>query len=195
MTDRPKCLNRDACVAQTPGKHCRKCTNFALHNNPEIQARRLANLREKCAQPEHRAMIRERMMERYKDPAARAKTGAAVREALSDPVRRAAWIQRAIENGKTSWPQTQTPEAAAKRAKSLRALHLAWCPPEYWEANRKLKSSGFKLAERQAIILADVAHNSPEARAERAAQAARATIARITAEMHAKADREKAMAY
>lgn len=152
----------------------------------------MANLRASCSRPEYREKISQRLTARYKDPAAREKTGKAVRAALTDPVRRAAWIARAIENGKTSWPQTQTPAAAAKRAASLRAHHLAWCPPEYWELNRRLKSSGFPLAERKEIILAQAAHNSPEAVA---AREARAVIERVTADMQAKAAREKAMAY
>jgi hypothetical protein len=193
MTDTPRhCQKPAACEGRNPGKHCRRCWNHAMHNDPEIQARRLANMRARCATPEFRENVSAGMKARYTDPAAREKTSAALRRTFADPVKRAACIDRAIENGRKSWPKTQTPEAAVKRAKTLRAHHLAWCPPEYWNLNRQLKVQGFKLAERKAIIAQQAEHDSPAAVAMREA---RDTIARITAEMDAKVAREKAQAY
>lgn len=192
MTTPQHCQKPAACDGKNPGKHCRQCWNHAMHNDPQIQARRLANVRARCATPEFRAKASAATTARYADPAARAKTGAAIRAHLQDPEKRARWIERAIENGRASWHKTQTPEASAKRAQTLRAHHLAWCPPEYWDLNRELKSGGFSLDERKAIIIAQAERDRPEAVA---AREAKLTIARITANMHAKAEREKAMAY
>ncbi len=192
MSERPHCEKPSACEAKRPGKHCRMCANHAMHRNPEIQARRIANATAASRTPEQRALRRANAKARYADPAARAKTGDAIRRHLADPTARKQWIARAIANGRPSWPKTQTAEAAAKRAATLRAHHLAWCPKRYWGLNAKLKSSGFKLAERKEIILAQAEHDAPEAVQQREA---REVISRITNEMHAKAAREKAMAY
>lgn len=100
----------------------------------------------------------------YSDPKVRDRHAqachAAKVERMKDPAFRAMLVEQGHRYGKPNFVHC-TGEARAKASATKRRQMLAWCPEEFWELNASLKAKGFKLAERKAIILADV-EGTPE---------------------------------
>lgn len=119
-----------------------------LSADPAVVAKRTAAMAITVANPEHRRRhaqaCHEAKVERMKDPAFLAKLVEAGRRVGSSNLR---------------WGCT--PEAREKARLKIKRAHLSWCPEEFWELNASLKAKGFRLAERKAIILADV-EGTPE---------------------------------
>lgn len=99
------------------------------------------------------------------DPAVRARhaqaCAAAKAERMKDPAFRAKLVEAGKRVGALNFWHACTPDAREKAREEIRRAHLAWCPEEFWELNASLKAKGFRLAERKAIILADV-EGTPE---------------------------------
>lgn len=55
--DRPNCLDRAACRAITPGKHCRTCALTAMNRTPEARERSARNMRAKREDPAFAAKL------------------------------------------------------------------------------------------------------------------------------------------
>lgn len=153
---------------------CRACRCRALSADPDVVARRS---RAALATYKADATVRARH---------KAATRAAIAKRLEDP----AAMERLRENGRKhgapNFPLANTPEARGRAAAATRARHLGWCPPEYYGLNASLKAKGYGLAERKAIILADVP-GTPEH--------ARRTVANHQDAQRIRAEREKAQAY
>lgn len=119
-----------------------------LSADPAVVAKRTAAMAITVADPEHRRRhaqaCHEAKVERMKDPAFRAKL-----------------VEAGKRVGALNFWHACTPEARAKAREEIKRAHLAWCPEEHWELNASLKAKGFRLAERKAIILADV-EGTPE---------------------------------
>jgi uncharacterized protein (DUF2461 family) len=164
--------------------------------NPEILARRRATLEANRSNPEIEMLRKRRAAEAFARPEVLERHAKACAEAkrrmMEDPAFREKMRIAGLTVGAFNASAMATPEARAKAALSIRAAHLSWCPPEFWDLNKKLKRCGFSLSERQAMIASEVRRNSPE---EVAKREARQVIHRITSEMHAKQAREKAQAY
>lgn len=99
------------------------------------------------------------------DPAVRARHAQACKaakvERMKDPAFRAKLVEAGKRVGALNFWHACTPEARDKAREEIRRAHLAWCPEEFWELNERLKRKGYRLAERKAIILADV-EGTPE---------------------------------
>lgn len=205
MKERPHCQQPDACKAKTPGKHCQRCASGTpecrarkvaaaqraiadpvilarkqaaargCSANPEIVARRTATMLAKAATAEARAHHR-------------AACAAATARRLADPVKREQLCELGRTIGLTNLRRAKSPEAIARRGATIRAKHLAWCPPEHWDLNRKLKGAGYPLSERKQMIADLVERSSPEAEGRR-------IVAQHAAEMRARHEREKASRY
>jgi hypothetical protein len=202
---RPHCQNRRACRAKTPGKHCQPCSAGSpevrerkrlsqiarlqdpvkrataiqvldrQRSDPEIEARRIAGVRGAHARPE----VKQRHRQGCRDAKARMMADPAYREMLSEFGR---------ELGAKNLRAAQSPEVRQRAAKKIRAVHLAWCPPRFWDLNAQMKRKAVPLDERKRIIAEEIAREDPKAEARR-------IIDRITREMHDKRAREQREAY
>ncbi len=128
---------------QSKTGRCRPCSFKVLQANPEAQAKSLAALAARNACPEARKLM-----------VAGSKIAGAKRKA--DPVTRAKLVENGKIYGKRNFTKAHTAEANAKRAISVRATHLAWCPEEYWPLNRALRDNKLGLAERKAMIADEI---------------------------------------
>lgn len=187
---RQHCEKPTACDAVTPGKHCRRCCNRALHANAEVQARRIAAARAANQKPEFRAARREQSLARYADPAERARTGEAVRAALrTDPAKRERHAAAARRNGL----QFSDPE----KLQEARRAWIAAMSPE--ERRRHFGRRGFKAGLNGDDLALYVKLNKsgiPCAQArEMVDDLARKRVRQIAEDMERRAAREKAMAY
>lgn len=135
-TDRPHCRTRNACKAQTPGKHCPGCSLSALHKDPAF--------REKRAQA-----FRDRLVS---DPAFREKHNAASAARLAKWRKTDPGATFMNANSHANLARANTPEGQLKR----RASQLAGIPQDRWDEYTGL-ARRMPAAEARRIILADIA--------------------------------------
>lgn len=173
-----KCAAADPAVRAKKGKL-----------TPEQRAARAESARRLSAD---RAVVEKRtaaMAETQADPAFRARHAQACHEAkverMKDPAFRAMLVDAGHRFGKPNLVPS-SPEQRHRAGQALRRLRLAWCPEEHWALNASLKAKGYRLAERKAIILADV-KGTPEH--------ARRTIENATFASRLKRERELAQRY
>lgn len=206
VVERPHCQARQACVAKTPGKHCRRCTTAS----PETRAARSASIRRKMAEDDG---FRERRLAqlaaRRADPEVEARRLAALRVAcadqgyrerlsaegvrvaarrMADPEQREALRRCGREHGARNFRKGQSAEARAKAGAAIRALHLSWCPEEYWALNAQLKRKGILLDERKRMIAELVDRQSEAAEGRR-------IVAQLRHDNAVREARRKAQAY
>lgn len=132
---------------------------------PEQRAARAERARLLSADPAVVAKRTAAMAKTYSDPKVRARHAQACHDAkqerMKDPAFRAKLVDAGKRVGAHNFRHACTPEARERAREEIRRAHLAWCPEEFWELNQQLKRKGFRLAERKAIILADV-EGTPE---------------------------------
>jgi hypothetical protein len=176
------CQNPDACTAAKPTTHCRRCVIMSVSKSPEAEARRIAGIRAKHADPEFRAAHAKRLAE-------------SVAKASKDP----AFIERRREHGRRQYEnclsrsdvraRNAAPEVRKAASRKTSAKRLAWCPEDLREHYLYLLyTQHIRAAEARVMIEEMIEARSPEA-------AARREVARITAELVAKEARRKAQAY
>jgi hypothetical protein len=166
---RPHCLNRDACIAKNPGRHCRPCAATAVTKRPDVTAKRRATMKAKFDDPAYR--------EKH---AAGCYAGAMATLATPEGAER---MRRLIERGRDNFA---SPENRAKIRIALIRRAAPWCPIELHPLNKRLRKLGFNEAERRSIILAEVP-GTPEH--------ARRAIANADLAMRLKHEREVAGRY
>lgn len=161
---RPHCLNRDACIAKNPGRHCRPCAATAVTKRPDVTAKRRATMKAK-----------------FDDPAYREKHAAgcyaAAMATLATP-EGAERMRRLIERGRENFA---SPENRAKIRIALIRRAAPWCPVELHPLNKRLRKLGFSEEERRALIEEEV-----RIKAQRGINA----IARAQRERHEREQRE-----
>lgn len=206
MTDRPHCLQRRACVAKTPGKHCPRCTNAS----PACRAAKSAAIKRKLSEdPAFRAQRLEQLAARRLDPASEARRVAGVRQAhadpavkrrhhagcvaatarrMADPAYRAELVRLGREYGVANLHLGQSRAARDKAGVAVRAVHLSWCPPEYWGLNQVMKRKAIPLEERKRIIAEEIDRTSPAAEGRR-------IVAQVRRESEAREAKRRAQAY
>jgi hypothetical protein len=122
---------------------CRPCSNRHFLTDPEINARRLARLREKAATPEFRKMASRAAKAAGADPVLRAKRSAASK----------ANYPRTLGSEKCRLAALR-PEALAKVARGVSEAQMRWCPPEYRAEYRALmRKHKMTKARAQRIIM------------------------------------------
>lgn len=203
---RPHCQNPQSCRAKTLLKHCGPCQSatpetrakrsaacrqylldnpaerqrrseqaVALGKDKDLLARRTAKVTEASRRPENRA----RQSARRK---------AVLAEKMQDPAFVEALREAGHRIGRHNLLVGMSPELRAQANEKTRAVHLAWCPPQFWDLNRTLKRKGVKLDERKVMIAAEVERARPEVVAKRA-------IEDITRGMRERAARQREQAY
>lgn len=179
---RQHCQNPDACTAAKPTTHCRRCIIMSVSKNPEAEARRIAGIQAKHAEPEFRAAQTKRIAD-------------AVAKASKDP----AFKERRREHGRRQYenylsrPEVRarnaSPEVRKAAGRKTSAKRLAWCPEDLRDHYLYLlNSQALRAAEARAMIEELIEARSPEA-------AGRREVARITAELASAEARRKAQAY
>lgn len=136
---------------------CRPCSAKHLNSDPAIHARRVAGIHRKFAEdPQFKAEQAARLLVNASTPAAalaRVATGKRIaREVLARPDVKAL---------------THSPEARAKRGRTMVNTKLAWCPEEWRDSYRRMLSGGTLAKDAKAMILDTV---RVEARREVAAR-------------------------
>lgn len=166
MSERPNCKSPSACAARTAGKHCAPCSLSALHRDPEFRAKRGEAFRKKMAEdPEFRKRHVEASAARLM--AWRAKPDTKVGQ---------------HEMSRRNLEKANSPEVVAARIRAKKEQAYAGIPEARWTECRKL-AVRFGATEAKRIILED-----EQAKARRA-------VAQVKADMIARREREKAMAY
>lgn len=177
MTQRPHCLQADACAAKGEG-HCRMCWGKALKAlsvaDPEIAERRRAGAA---------AAMRRFNAKVWASPEGRARR--------CEQARANAVLQRPESRAKA-----HTPEAIAKRIQTridrnggdVRAIYLPWCPREFFDLNAELRRKGILLADRKRIIAEEARRRGPAAEARR-------QIEDFNRKQRERVERERAQAY
>lgn len=118
---------------------CKPCAVAWLNSSTDIKARRVKGLhRMMAARPEWRERVRALgRLERSPE--------------FRERARQTCTERRLWEYG---LPKARTPEANAKRGRSLTEAKLGWCPRELRDHYRTLtKNHGYKAAEARAMIL------------------------------------------
>lgn len=140
-------------VALTPEQRAARAAQMrALSADPAIVAKRGAAIKATMADPERRENHRE------------ACRLGVMRKLDEDPTYRAQLVEIGHRVGKVNLAKAREGDVRARAGRSIRSRHLDWCPPEFWDLNRSLKRKGFVLAERKAIIFAEVPGTAEHAR-------------------------------
>lgn len=168
---RPHCQSPGACPAKKPNGHCRACESARRSADTEYQARRVAAAKAAMATPEWIAGHAERIRKLNANPAYVAKRAAAVSKSMKARHQQPEFQATVRANAMRSLAAMLSPESRAKvQAKKPEssakqsATKMAWCPPAYRQMYRDIKNStGLSKAEVQAIVLAQVEHDTNEA--------------------------------
>ena len=131
MTERPHCLQADACTAKGAG-HCKSCNLKALWQDPAFRATRAAS--------NARTLAKLRQ-----DPAFRARESA--RALVAGRV--------AIDSG-----ALHTPSAVAKRAATYSRVRMGWCPKHLREEYFALLRKKVSASEARKILEAQIARDA-----------------------------------
>lgn len=142
MTERPHCLNREACKASTgpkAGTHCRSCATIAKNRTAEHREAASVGMSRFLSDPDNRERLAQRR--RQQNEAMKA-----------DPVARARWSEQGRLHGPRNIRHAMTPEARAKAGRSGSATKLAHIPEAMRPDYRALRGKGLSAAEREAIV-------------------------------------------
>lgn len=178
MTDRPHCLNRDACAAKKPTTHCRRCSIMRIANDPEMERKRLERIRDLYADPDYLAAHCERLRAINQRPE--------IKQARKEHGKH---IYATVLSRPEVQAKNRSPETRARAARSREETVLGWCPPEKRaEYKRLVRWKQIPAVEARRMIEEDLGIISPE-------EEGRRIVERITREMEAKERRRKAQAY
>lgn len=203
---RPHCQHPEACRAKTLLKHCGPCQSATpetrakrsasckqyLIDNPAERERRSAQAKAIGKDVELIARRAAKVTEASRRPENRARQSAHRKAVLADRMQDPTFVEALRDAGHRIGRHNllvgMSPELRAQANKKTQAVHLAWCPLQFWDLNRTLKRKGVKLDERKMMIAAEVERTRPEIVARRA-------IEEITRGMIERAARQKAQSY
>lgn len=142
------CSDCSTPISRDSKGRCRACAMREVSLRPEIAKTRRDGLNAKRRDP---AFV-ERHRESCRVAAARI---------MADPVKAAAKREVGQRTGRHNfWREADEASKVAARD-AIRRARLSWCPEQYWDLNAKMKVGGMLLAERKAVILAEIA-GTPE---------------------------------
>jgi hypothetical protein len=142
------CMDCPTPISRDSKGRCKACAMREVHARPELRAARDAKIRATRQTPEFKARHQ-------------AATAAGKKRSMEQPGMLEKLQQMGRDVGaRNFWRNGDAATQAAGRL-AIKRAHLDWCPEEYWDLNDKMKAGGMLLAERKAVILAEV-EGTPE---------------------------------